>query len=142
MMDATSSWRTYDRRSTISDTKWAEIICGLITISYGIQAIQPGTSQWKALLTIFADSGFVWGGVMLFVGVLSILFAYSLFYKSRFFVALGLCTIWAAVVVLFGRFELAGPPLYNGVIMMAIAVRVMIGAVRHEKQVSHLRCGI
>jgi hypothetical protein len=123
----------YDRRK-VSDTKWAEIVPALLTISYGLQAIQPGTSQWRVLLSVYGST-FVWGSVMIFVGALSVMLAYSNYYKCRFFAALVQMVVWGAVVVLFARVELAGPPFYNGVILMAVAVRVMFGAVRHEKQI-------
>lgn len=120
-----------DRRRC-SDTKLAEVISGAFALSYGIQAILPGASQWKVLLTL-AGGTFAWGFVMILAAAMSMIFAYTHHYRVRFGVAFVLLIVWAAVVVLFSRAELAGPPLFNGIILMAVAVRVMIGAVRHEK---------
>lgn len=123
---------TGNERRRCTDTKLAEVISGALALSYGIQALLPGASQWKALLTI-AGGAFVWGAVMILAATLSMIFAYTHHYRLRFAFAFALLIVWAAVVVLFSRSEVGGPPLFNGLILMAVAVRVMIGAVRHEK---------
>jgi hypothetical protein len=120
-------------RGGVADTKLAEVITGALAFSYGLQAIGTGTSQFKTLMV--AQGGSVmWGSLLILLGISSILFAYTHAHKIRFIVALLLMLAWAAIAAMFAGAELSGPPMYNGLILMAVACRIMVGAVRHEKQ--------
>lgn len=115
------------------DTRMMEVCAGFFAISYGMQAAQPGWSQFQTLLAI-KDSAFEWGIGLTVLGLLCALFAFSRFYRVRFVVNAGLFCMWGAIVMLFAQYREAGIPMFNGMILMVVSLAVMWTIARHEKQ--------
>lgn len=114
----------HDRRRSL-DTRLAEMILGLMAVSYGINAIHfPNSdfimSQFQTLL-LLEGGGSLIGTLLCLSGAFTALLSWSRFRMWRFWAQVSMVPMWMIMIWLFLRQKELGLPLTNSVIAVAAA---------------------
>ncbi len=137
--DAQMNFFPQDRRRGL-DTRLAEMVLGLMAVSYGINAIHFQnadliTSQLQTLL-LLEGGGSVIGALLCISGAFTALLSWSKFRMWRFWAQVSLVPMWMIMIWLFLRQKELGLPLTNSLIAVAAAF-VICGTLLFNEKHSH-----